>query len=114
MLGNSPADQAARAAPGAAERLSAMLQTALAQGMQGLAADIAGYCLRPWGFEPAEVQAKTLCLYGASDAIAGSRHGAWWQKNLPQARLEMVPGAGHLLVISMWQRVLSFLAPGRA
>ena len=114
MLGRSPADEPALAAPGASERLSAMLQTALAQGMQGLAADLAGYCLRPWGFEPADVQAKTLCLYGAKDAIAGSRHGAWWQKNLPQARLEMVPEAGHLLVILMWQRVLSFLAPGRA
>ncbi len=114
LLGGSPADEPALAAPGAAERLTAMLQTALAQGMQGLAADIAGYCFQPWGFEPAEVQAKTLCLYGAKDDTAGSKHGAWWQKNLPQARLEMVPGAGHLLIIPMWQRVLSFLAPGRS
>jgi pimeloyl-ACP methyl ester carboxylesterase len=113
MLGSSPDDKSALALPGATERLGAMLQTALAQGMQGLAADLAGYCLQPWGFEPAEVQAKTLCLYGAKDAIAGSKHGAWWQKHVPQARLEMVPGAGHLLVIPMWQRVLSFLAPGR-
>ena len=113
MLGSSPEDKSVLASPGATERLGAMLQTALAQGMQGLAADLAGYCLRPWGFEPGEVQAKTLCLYGAKDAIAGSKHGAWWQKHVPQARLEMVPGAGHLLIIPIWQRVLSFLAPGR-
>lgn len=112
-LGQSPADEEALTLPGAADRLADMLQAAFAQGTTGLAADIAGYCLRPWGFQPAEVQAKTLCLYGSRDPVAGSRHGTWWQKNLPQARLEMVPGAGHLLILSMWSRVLSFLAPGK-
>ena len=113
MLGQSPADADALAAPGARDRLVAMLQEAMAQGMAGVAADIAGYCLRPWGFEPAQVQAKTLCLYGQKDPISGARHGAWWQKNLPDARLEMVPAAGHLLVVPMWARALSFLSPGR-
>jgi pimeloyl-ACP methyl ester carboxylesterase len=113
LLGHTPADEAALTSPGAAERLTTMLQTAFAQRMAGLAADIAGYTLQPWGFEPAEVKVKTLCLYGAQDPIAGSRHGSWWQKHLPNARLEMVPGAGHLLVIPMWKRVLSHLAPGK-
>lgn len=112
FLGRSPADDAALALSGAAERLALMLHAAFAQGTVGLAADIAGYCLRPWGFKPAEVQAETLCLYGSRDPIAGSRHGSWWQKNLPQARLEMAPGAGHLLAIPMWARALSHLAPG--
>ena len=113
LIGRSPADDGALALPGAADRLTLMLQAAFAQGATGLSADIAGYCLRPWGFEPADVQAKTLCLYGSQDPVAGFRHGAWWQKNLPQARLEMVPGAGHLLIIPIWRRVLSHLAPGR-
>lgn len=113
LLGRSPADDEVLAVPGVSDRLTSMLKAAYAQGTVGLAADIAGYCLRSWGFEPADVQAKTLCLYGSRDPVAGSRHGAWWQKNLPQARLEMVPGAGHLLVFPMWQRVLSFLAPQR-
>jgi len=111
MLGKSPADDEALAMPGAAERLDEMMAAAFAQGPMGLAADMAGYTLRPWGFEPAEVQAKTLCLYGARDAILSAGHGRWWQKNLPQARLEMVPNAGHLLVIPMWKRALSHLAP---
>ncbi|HSJ58083.1 MAG TPA: alpha/beta fold hydrolase [Anaerolineae bacterium] len=112
LLGASPADEPALALPGAAERLAEMLRAAFAQGPAGLAADLAGYTLRPWGFEPAEVVTRTLCLYGASDPVAGSRHGAWWQKNLPEARLEMVPEAGHLLIVPMWGRVLSHLAPG--
>lgn len=112
LMGRSPADDAALAMPGATERITHMMQAAFAQGTAGLAADIVSYCLCPWGFTPAEVQAKTLCLYGAKDPIAGSRHGNWWQKNLPDARLEMVPDAGHLLILLMWKRVLSHLAPG--
>jgi hypothetical protein len=42
------------------------------------------------------------------------RHGRWWQSHIAGSRLETVPGAGHLLIIPMWKRVLSFLAPGKA
>ncbi len=113
LLGRSPADDEALEDPNATERLLHMLRAAFAQGAVGLASDIAGYSLRPWGFTPADVHAKTVCLYGSRDPIVGSRHGAWWQRNLPDARLEVAPGAGHLLVIPMWKRVLSHLAPGK-
>jgi pimeloyl-ACP methyl ester carboxylesterase len=110
-LGASPADEQALAMPRARERLAGMLAGAFAQGAAGMAYDIAGYALQPWGFEPAEARAKTLLLYGSADPIAGSRHGSWWQKRLPSARIEVVPGAGHLLVMPMWGRALSHLAP---
>ena len=58
-------------------------------------------------------RAKTLLLYGSRDPLAGPRHGRWWNERLPDARLEVAPGAGHLLVIPMWARVLSHLAPQR-
>ena len=112
LLASGPADDAALEQRGARERLTLMLEAAFAQGAVGLASDIAGYCLQPWGFEPEAVAAKTLLLYGSQDPVAGSRHGAWWQKQLPDARLEVVPGAGHLLILSMWRRALSHLAPG--
>jgi pimeloyl-ACP methyl ester carboxylesterase len=112
VLAVSAADDTALAKPEAHARLTHMLVAAFLQGVVGLASDIAGYSLQPWGFELDAVQAKTLLLYGSKDPIAGSRHGTWWQKHLPNARLEVVPGAGHLLVIPMWHRVLSHLAPG--
>jgi pimeloyl-ACP methyl ester carboxylesterase len=111
LLAASSDDNRALETPGARERLGEMLTAAFAQGATGMAADIAGYCLQPWGFEPGDAKAKTLLLYGARDATAGPRHGSWWQERLPDARLEVVPGAGHLLVIPMWERVLSHLAP---
>jgi pimeloyl-ACP methyl ester carboxylesterase len=106
---------ALRARPPAAahRRLAEMLAAAFAQGAVGLAADVAGYCLRPWGFQPSEVQARTLLLYGAQDPAIGPPHGRWWQRRLPDARLEVSPGEGHLLVIPRWGRALSHLAPRR-
>jgi pimeloyl-ACP methyl ester carboxylesterase len=67
LLGRSAGDERALAAEGARERLGEMLAAAFAHGAGGLAADVAGYCLQPWGFEPAEVAAKTLLLYGSRD-----------------------------------------------
>lgn len=110
LIGRSPADEAALAAPGTRERLLATIEAAFVQGPAGLIADMAGYTLRPWGFDPAAVRAEVLLLYGSADPVAGAAHGHWWQRNLPSARLEMVPGAGHLLIVPMWQRILSFLA----
>ena len=59
------------------------------------------------------VVARTLLLYGSADSQTGSSHGTRWQKRLPNARLEMVPGGDHDLLVQMWARVLSHLAPRR-
>lgn len=113
-LGGGPADVAALAATGTRERLRRIVEEGFAQGAAGLAADVAGQMLRPWGFEPADVRAKTLLLYGSLDVVAPPRHGMWWQRQLPRARLETCPDAGHLLVFPMWARVLSHVAPSRS
>jgi len=111
LLGTSDADSAVIADLGARERLILMLRDAFVQGAAGMVRDIAGYTLQPWGFEPREVAAKTLLLYGAKDPVAGSRHATWWKQHLPDSRVEMNPQVGHLVVIPMWKRALSHLAP---
>lgn len=74
---------------------------------------------RPDGQDPSStvdldaVAAKTLLVFGSKDPQTGSKHGRSWQKRLSNARLEMVPGGDHDLLIPMWSRVLSHLAPGR-
>jgi pimeloyl-ACP methyl ester carboxylesterase len=111
LLAALTSDEPALRGGGVRARLGEMLRASFAQGALGLASDIAGYCLQPWGFEPEDVQAQTLLLYGSRDPLAGPRHGRWWQERLPDARLEVVPGAGHLLVLPTWPRALSHLAP---
>lgn len=113
LVGDSPADEAVLDRDGVRDRLATMLGEAFAQGPTGMVGDIAGYSLQPWGFQPTQVLQKTLLIYGAADPQLGSKHGRWWQRHLPDARLEMVPDAGHLVIVAMWKRVLSFLAPGR-
>jgi pimeloyl-ACP methyl ester carboxylesterase len=113
LLGACSADEAVLRTDGVQARLGEMLEAAFVQGARGLAADMAGYCLQPWGFEPEEVQAPTLLVYGSSDPVADPRHGRWWQSRLPDAQLEVVPEAGHLLIVPTWARALSHLAPER-
>jgi pimeloyl-ACP methyl ester carboxylesterase len=112
LIAAATSDDPVLRSPGARDRLGEMLRGAFAQGADGLAADIAGYSLRPWGFTPDQVRAPTLLLYGSHDPLAGSSHGRWWLDRITDARLEVVPGAGHLLVIPTWARALSHLAPG--
>ena len=76
-----------------------------------MALDIAGYCLAPWGFEPEQVAREDAARLRRGGRHAGPRHGKWYQKRLPDARFEQTPGAGHLVIIPQWQRVLSHLAP---
>jgi len=59
----------------------------------------------------AGIRAKSLLLYGAKDPLTGHRHGTWWQRQLPNARLEMYPDGSHDLLHPMWKRALSHLAP---
>ena len=71
LVGVGEPDSAALAGPGVAERLRRMLDGAVAQGAVGMVADIAGYSLRPWGFDPADVTQPVLLGYGA--ATSGCR-----------------------------------------
>ena len=113
LVGAGDADAGVLSQEGVAARLGEMLAGAFRQGIGGMTTDIAGYALQPWGFEPSDVRRKTLLLYGGADQGVPSRHGRWWQSLLPDARLELVPGAGHLVVVPMWGRALSFLGAGR-
>ncbi|UAJ78858.1 alpha/beta fold hydrolase [Leifsonia sp. ZF2019] len=111
-VGASAVDDAVLAGPGVRDRVGRMLRDAFRQGPAGAAADILSYTARPWGFDPADVRAKTLIVGGQGDALAGNAHAAWYKRVVPDARMEMVPGAGHLVIVPAWGRVLSYLAPG--
>jgi len=95
----------------ARDRLVGMLDDAMLQGNVGVATDIVSYTLMDLGFDPVHVAQRTLLLYGAKDPI-GNAHASWYRSHLVDARVEMVPDRGHLLIVPLWDRVLSHLAPG--
>ena len=111
FIGIGAVDEQALARRGVRDRLGRMLMDAFRQGARGVAADILSYTARPWGFNPAEVKAKTLIVSGQADALAGVAHGSWYQRALPDAELEVVPGVGHLAIVPAWDRLLTHLAP---
>jgi pimeloyl-ACP methyl ester carboxylesterase len=95
------------------ERLRAMLVAATAQGATGMVTDLAGYTLADWGFTPGKVAADLLLAYGTDDERVPPVHGEWYRGQLPSAELELWPGAGHLVVVPAWRRVLDHLLDGR-
>jgi pimeloyl-ACP methyl ester carboxylesterase len=113
MLGIGPVDEQALSRRGVRDRLGRMLVDAFRQGTAGVTGDILSYTARPWGFDPAQVTAKTLVVAGQADPLAGHAHAAWYQRTLPDARMEMVPGVGHLAIVPTWGRILSHLAPAQ-
>ena len=66
----------------------------------------------------ARVTAKTLIMNGQQDPDAAAPAARWHHKRLPSSRVEMVPAAGvsspdgRLPLSSVWNRVLSHVAPG--
>ncbi|WP_232661576.1 alpha/beta fold hydrolase [Pseudonocardia sp. TRM90224] len=108
LLGLADADAAVLATEGTVDRVRDLVDTMLAQGGVGMIADVAGYSLRPWGFDPADVTADVLLGYATEDFV-GPAHGEWYQKTLPSARLELVADTGHLLVVPFWDRALAHL-----
>ena len=103
LLAGSPADDDALDDDLLRAQLGEMLEAAFRQGTAGLAQDIAGFTLQPWGFEWAEVRAPTLLVYGENDPLAGPEHAEWWQHALPNAELTTVAGVGHVSVIREWE-----------
>lgn len=108
LLGLGAGDATVLARPGVADRLRRMLDEAFVQGGAGMVAEIAGYTLQHWGFESADVTAPVLLGYGAEDML-GEPHGRWWQQALPNARLDVVPDVGHLVVVPFWDSALAHL-----
>lgn len=107
LLADPEVDAEILAADGVADRLRGMLDEALAGGAGGMADEVAGYTLRPWGFAPSDVAAEVLLVYGAADAAVGPPHGTWWQNALPHTTLEVRPSVGHLVIVPTWKRVLN-------
>jgi pimeloyl-ACP methyl ester carboxylesterase len=112
LLTGGPADEAAlRADSALRERVVAMLAEAMVQGPVGVAADIVSYTVADWGFDPAAIGAPTSCVYGAADRLVPKAHGEWWAARIPAAQVEVVDGAGHLVVVPAWPRVLAAATP---
>jgi pimeloyl-ACP methyl ester carboxylesterase len=113
FVSGGDADDEVLADEGRREALVAMLAEAFAQGAVGMAADIVADQIVPWGFDVASVGAPVSLFYGELDAGVSSAHGEWYDERLAASTLTVVPGAGHLLVMTQWDEILTAVTANR-
>jgi pimeloyl-ACP methyl ester carboxylesterase len=86
--------------------LVAQVHEALAQGAEGIAADLVAMWL-DWGFRLPEVAVPTTVFQGAADRHNHDDARTYAQR-IPDATLVVWPGLGHWGVVSEWPSVLAY------
>jgi pimeloyl-ACP methyl ester carboxylesterase len=79
----------------ASEHLLVDMREAIRQGVLGCGWDNVAW-IGSWDIDPSTVGCPVLLWYGAEDRMATPIHGRWLEENLPDARLTMRDGEGHL------------------
>lgn len=92
------------AVPGAAARLAAALEGAVAQGLDGLRADLR-LQVTP-GLDLTTVAAPVTSVHGTDDGVSPPIVGEWLAARLPAASVVVHQGAGHHLLLPRWREVL--------
>lgn len=90
------------------EHFLADMREAMTQGVWGCAWDNVAW-IGSWDFDPTEVECPVLLWYGTEDRMAPGSHAHWFKTNLPDARLTMYEGEGHLLPFVRLGQMLSKL-----
>ena len=90
----SEADRNALEQPETRELFVEIMGAAFAQGGRA-AAHEAGIYRRPWGFDPAEITAKTHLWYGGSDEMVPASAGKWLADLIPGSEFVLWAEHGH-------------------
>lgn len=86
---------------------------AVARGPAPLIDDDLAY-VNPWGFDPASVTAPLLLVHGEDDLMVPCSHSRWLAAHCPTAELRLVPGEGHVSVLSAAPDALAWLCDAAA
>ncbi|CAN5535196.1 alpha/beta hydrolase [soil metagenome] len=97
------------AVPGGFDRLVAASVEAVARGRQGLHQDVATQAAIP-DVDLSGCRAPVRIWCGTADDVAPPAFGHWWADLLPDAHLELVDGASHVLALTHWTMLLTWLA----
>ena len=96
-IGFGPADWAALSGPWS--WFGGVVNAALAGGPGPLIDDDLAY-VAPWGFDPATVRAPLLVVHGEADRMCPPGHARWLADHCPTAELRLLPGEGHVSVLT--------------
>lgn len=93
--------------PGAVQALVEGLTASVQQGRRGLIDDLTRQ-LEP-GLELTAISAPVRTFHGGLDPTSPPEVGAWLVSRLPNAVLDLSPGAGHHLLFPRWRGILRAL-----
>ena len=88
--------------------LGSVVGPALVAGPGGLIDDDLAY-VRPWGFDPAHLDAPTLVLHGGEDRVVPSTHGEWLARRCPASELRLSSSDGHISILTLAPAALDWL-----
>lgn len=94
----APSDAALLEDQTRAQTLLATIVESFRQGVGGLAADLTIQG-RPWPFDPSAVRVPTIVLHGEDDRYLPIAHGRHTAELIPNARLVLLRGQGHVILI---------------
>ena len=75
-------------------------------GLRGMGWD-ARLLTRPWGFPLEEIQVPVYIWHGTEDQDASLQMGKYVASQIPQSRMTICQGEGHLLLFPHWEEILS-------
>jgi len=78
------------------------------QGWEGPASDDL-VIFRPWGFRLSDISTRVGIWHGDVDENIPLDHASYNLENIPNCRLTVWPGMGHLGLLGKWREVLAAL-----
>lgn len=109
--GGGPApDRAVMADADVRARFDAAKLETVARGPDGYARDLFLLYVAPWAFRPEDIVVPTQIWQGDADEAVSPRIAEFFAQTIPDSRLHMVAGAGHLLLWSHTEEILRSLA----
>jgi pimeloyl-ACP methyl ester carboxylesterase len=97
-----PAIDQAVLSDGYAEHMAAEMRRALAPGFDGWVDDDLAFT-RAWGFELASIRCPVMVWQGDLDLMVPFAHGRWLARAIPGARAVLVPGHGHVSLVTRFR-----------
>ncbi len=95
----APADRAALEDEDLRRGWSTTLRESLRQGVLGWVDDDLAF-VRPWGFDVEQIEVPVEIRYGPADVLVPAAHGEWLAAHVPNARVTVDEGSGHLVTPS--------------
>jgi pimeloyl-ACP methyl ester carboxylesterase len=109
LLSNLPdIDKQAMSAPRAIDLMIEDIREGMRQGGAGGVDDMRAV-VTDWGFRLEDIRTKAFIWQGADDPNVTPAMARFMAERIPNNETVFVPGAGHLLIISHWRKILEQL-----